>query len=96
MLVGCCNLMFALPKKIHRAVYTTNVIESSNYSLRKIRKPAPKKPLSNCSNWACKTPLKKWTMPIQNWSLAMNQMAILFEGRMLIPGMTENSITQNI
>jgi len=38
----------------------------------------------------------KWTMPIQNWSLAMNQMAILFEGRMLIPGLTENSITQNI
>jgi len=35
-------------------------------------------------------------MPIQNWSLAMNQMAILFEGRMLIPGLTENSITQNI
>jgi len=39
---------------------------------------------------------KKWTMPIQNWSLAMNQMAILFEGRMLIPGLNENSITQNI
>jgi len=39
---------------------------------------------------------KKWTMPIANWSLAMNQMAILFEGRMLIPGMAENSITHNI
>ncbi len=26
----------------------------------------------------------------------MNQMAILFEGRMLIPGLTENSITHNI
>jgi hypothetical protein len=35
-------------------------------------------------------------MPIQNWSLAMNQMAILFEGRMLIPGMAENSVTQKI
>ena len=39
---------------------------------------------------------KKWTMPIKNWSLAMNQMTILFEGRMLIPRMTENSIKQNI
>jgi len=26
----------------------------------------------------------------------MNQMAILFEGRMLIPGLTENSFTQKI
>jgi transposase-like protein len=39
---------------------------------------------------------KKWTMTIANWSLAMNQMAILFEGRMLIPGLTENSFTQKI
>jgi hypothetical protein len=35
-------------------------------------------------------------MPIQNWSLAMNQFAIIFEGRMPIPGLTENSITQKI
>ncbi len=28
--------MFALPKEIRKAVYTTNVIESLNYSLRKI------------------------------------------------------------
>ena len=48
------------------------------------------------SNRLLQNAQKKWTMPIQNWSLAMNQMAILFEGRMLIPGLTENSITQKI
>lgn len=25
---------------------------------------------------------KKWTMPIKNWKSALNQFAILFEGRM--------------
>ena len=32
------NPMFAFPQEIRRAVYTTNVIESLNYSLRKITK----------------------------------------------------------
>ena len=25
---------------------------------------------------------KKWTMPIQNWNLALSQLAIFFEGRL--------------
>ncbi|MCG8642307.1 MAG: IS256 family transposase, partial [Desulfobacterales bacterium] len=25
---------------------------------------------------------KKWTMPIQNWSLTISQLAIFFEGRL--------------
>ncbi len=94
------NPMFALPKEIRRAVYTTNVIESLNYSLRKITKTRAAFPNEEAAlkllYLGLQNASKKWTMPIQNWSLAMNQMAILFEGRMLIPGMTENSITQKI
>lgn len=94
------NPMFALPKEIRRAVYTTNVIESLNYSLRKITKTRAAFPTEEAAikllYLGLQNAQKKWTMPIQNWSLAMNQMAILFEGRMLIPGLTENSITQNI
>jgi putative transposase len=94
------NPMFALPKEIRRAVYTTNVIESLNYSLRKITKTRAAFPTEEAAlkllYLGLQNAAKKWTMPIQNWSLAMNQMAILFEGRMLIPGMTENSITQKI
>jgi len=93
------NPMFALPKEIRRAVYTTNVIESLNYSLRKITKTRAAFPNEEAAikllYLGLQNAAKKWTMPIQNWSLAMNQMAILFEGRMLIPGLTENSITQN-
>ena len=94
------NPMFALPKEIRRAVYTTNVIESLNYSLRKITKTRAAFPNEEAAlkllYLGLQNASKKWTMPIRNWSLAMNQMAIIFEGRMLIPGLTENSITQNI
>jgi putative transposase len=94
------NPMFALPKEIRRAVYTTNVIESLNYSLRKITKTRAAFPTEEAAlkllYLGLQNAAKKWTMPIQNWSLAMNQMAILFEGRMLIPGLNENSITQKI
>ena len=93
------NPMFALPKEIRRAVYTTNTIESLNYSLRKITKTRAAFPSEEAAlkllYLGLQNAAKKWTMPIQNWSLAMNQMAILFEGRMLIPGLTENLITQN-
>jgi putative transposase len=94
------NPMFGLPKEIRKAVYTTNVIESLNYSLRKITKTRAAFPNEEAAlkllYLGLQNAAKKWTMPIQNWSLAMNQMAILFEGRMLIPGLTENSITQKI
>ena len=94
------NPMFALPKEIRRAVYTTNVIESLNYSLRKITKTRAAFPTEEAAlkllYLGLQNAAKKWTMPIQNWSLAMNQMAILFEGRMLIPGLNENSVTQKI
>ena len=91
--------MFQFPKEIRRAVYTTNVIESLNFSLRKITKTRAAFPSEEAAMkliWlGLQNIEKKWTMPIQNWSLAMNQFAIIFEGRMPIPGLTENSITQN-
>ena len=91
--------MFQFPKEIRRAVYTTNVIESLNFSLRKITKTRAAFPTEEAALkliWlGLQNIEKKWTMPIQNWSLAMNQFAIIFEGRMPIPGLPENSITQN-
>jgi putative transposase len=90
--------MFQFPDEIRRAVYTTNVIESLNFSLRKITKTRSAFPTEEAAMkliWlGLQNIEKKWTMPIQNWSLAMNQFAIIFEGRMPIPGLPENSITQ--
>ncbi len=31
---------------------------------------------------------QRWTMPIQNWGGALNQFAIIFEGRVLLSGMS--------
>ena len=90
--------MFRFPAEIRRAVYTTNVIESLNYSLRKVTKTRAAFPSEESAIkllWlGLRNIEKKWTMPIKEWSLAMNQFAILFEGRMPLPGLTENSITQ--
>jgi putative transposase len=94
------NPMFQFPNEIRRAIYTTNVIESLNYSLRKITKTRAAFPTEEAALkllfLGLQNVSKKWTMPIQNWSLAMNQMAIIFEGRMPIPGLTENQLTQKI
>lgn len=91
--------MFRFPQEIRRAVYTTNVIESLNFSLRKITKTRAAFPNEEAAIkllWlGLRNIEKKWTMPIQNWSLGMNQMAIIFEGRLPIPGLSENHITQN-
>jgi putative transposase len=38
---------------------------------------------------------QRWTMPIKNWSGALNQFAILFEGRVPVDGLSSNSLTQN-
>lgn len=93
------NPMFQFPQEIRRAIYTTNVIESLNYSLRKITKTRAAFPTEEAAIkllWlGLRNIEKKWTMPIQNWSLAMNQMAIIFEGRLPIAGLSENHITQN-
>jgi hypothetical protein len=33
---------------------------------------------------------QRWTMPVKNWSAAMNQFAILFEGRVPMGGLGSN------
>ena len=76
---------FAFPQHIKKAIYTTNAIETVNRQIRKIIKnkgvfpndQAVKKSLY----LALQNAQKKWTMPIWNWPLALNQFAILFEGR---------------
>jgi len=90
--------MFGLPEDIRRAVYTTNAIESLNMSLRKIIKCRASFPNEEAAfkllYLALQNAAKKWTMPIPNWSRAMNQFAILYDGR--LPMLGDNSLTQFI
>ena len=39
---------------------------------------------------------QRWTMPVKNWSAALNQFAILFDGRVPMGGLSSNSLTQNV
>ncbi len=89
--------MFGLPEDIRRAVYTTNAIESLNMSLRKIIKCRSSFPSEEAAfkllYLALQNAAKKWTMPIPNWGRAMNQFAILYDGRLPMLG-GDNSLTQ--
>jgi len=91
--------MFGLPEEIRRAVYTTNAIESLNMSLRKIIKCRSSFPSEEAAfkllYLALQNAAKKWTMPIPNWGRAMNQFAILYDGRLPMLG-GDNSLTQFI
>jgi putative transposase len=90
--------MFSYPSEIRRAIYTTNTIESLNMTLRKVSKNRSLFPndeaVFKLMYLALKNISKRWTMPIRNWSGAMNQFAILFEGRVPIGGLSQNSLTQ--
>jgi putative transposase len=90
--------MFSYPAEIRRVVYTTNTIESLNMTLRKVSKNRSLFPndeaVFKLMYLALRNISKRWTMPIPNWSAALNQFAILFEGRVPMGGLNQNSLTQ--
>jgi putative transposase len=91
--------MFGYPSEIRRVVYTTNTIESLNMTLRKLTKNRSLFPndeaVFKLMYLGLRNISQRWTMPIKNWSGAMNQFAILFEGRVPMGGLAPNSLTQN-
>lgn len=80
--------LFSYPPDIRKAIYTTNVIESVNMSLRKVTKNRGSFPndasMIKLLYLALKNVSKRWTMPIRKWKDAMNQFIIIFEDRMPI------------
>ncbi len=80
---------FAFPAEIRRVIYTTNAIESLNYSLRKVIKNRSLFPseeaIFKLLYLALDKISAKWTMPIRDWQRALHQFAILFEGRVPLP-----------
>ena len=79
---------FNYPMDIRKAIYTTNAIESLNFSLRKITRNKSSFPdddsIYKVMYLAIQNASKRWTMPIRNWALAVNQFAILFDKRVPI------------
>lgn len=79
------TVFFDYSPEIRKAIYTTNAIESLNYSLRRILKNRGAFPnddsISKILYLAINRAAKKWTMPIRNWKAALNQFVILFGDR---------------
>ena len=79
------NEFFQYPDEIRRVIYTTNAIESLNSSLRKVTKNRAAFPdedsIYKIMYLAINKASQKWTMPIRNWGLALNQFSILFGDR---------------
>jgi putative transposase len=76
----------AYPAEIRKVIYTTNAVESLNMSLRKIIKMRASFPNEEAAlkllYLALRNASKKWTMPVQNWSAALNRFSILWPDRM--------------
>ncbi len=79
------TVFFDYPREIRKVVYTTNAIESLNYSLRKVRKNRGAFPndesIMKLMFMALQNVAKQWTMPIRDWRSALNQFVILLGER---------------
>jgi transposase-like protein len=73
---------FRFSPEIRKAVYTTNAIESVNYTIQKIIKHRQSFPNDGAAIklifMGLKNISKKWTMPIRDWGAALNQFAIIY------------------
>jgi len=76
---------FDYPLEIRKIVYTTNTIESLNRGIRKYTKTKSIFPHDQAAikvvYLAISNIEKKWTMPIQNWGMILQQFLIKFEER---------------
>ncbi len=80
------NTFFGYPPDIRKAIYTTNAIESVNSVIRAAIKKRKVFPTDDSVRkvvyLAIKDASKKWSMPIQNWRLAMSRFIIEFGDRL--------------
>jgi transposase-like protein len=80
---------FAFPPEVRRVIYTTNALESVHAQLRKIIKTRGHFPNDEAATkliWlALRNITGKWQRGATHWRAAMNQFAILYEGRFIKP-----------
>ncbi len=82
---------FAFPPEVRKVVYTTNALESVHAQLRKIIKTRGHFPNDEAATkliWlALRNITAKWQRGAIHWRAAMNQFAILYEGRFTRPAL---------
>ncbi|MEN9600165.1 MAG: hypothetical protein RL596_2486 [Bacteroidota bacterium] len=79
------TVFFEFPLEIRKIIYTTNLIENLNGKIRKYTKNKMSFPTDEAVlksvYLALREATKKWSMPIQNWGIILNQFLTMFEKR---------------
>jgi transposase-like protein len=77
------TVFFDFPLEIRKIIYTTNLIENLNGKIRKYTKNKMAFPTDDALKKSVYLSLmqitKKWTKPIHNWGLILNQFLTIFE-----------------
>ena len=79
------TVFYDFPVEIRKIIYTTNLIENLNGKIRKYTKNKLSFPTDEAvmksTFLALRESTKKWTMPIRNWGIILNQFLTIFEER---------------
>lgn len=79
------TVFFDFPVEIRKIIYTTNLIENLNGKIRKYTKNKLSFPTDDAVMksvfLATREATKKWTMPIRDWGIILNQFLIIFGDR---------------
>ncbi|SJZ74125.1 Transposase (or an inactivated derivative) [Chitinophaga eiseniae] len=82
------TVFFDFPLEIRQIIYTTNLIENLNGKIRKYTKNKLSFPTDEAVfksvYLALREVSKKWTMPIRNWGMILNQFLTIFDKRVRI------------
>lgn len=82
------TVFFDFPIDIRQIIYTTNLIENLNGKIRKYTKNKLSFPNDDAVlksvYLALREASKKWTMPIRNWGIVLNQFLIIFGDRLKV------------
>jgi putative transposase len=80
------STFFKYTADIRRIIYTTNTIEGFHRQIRKVTKTkgafTSDMALLKLVYLASERIAEKWTIPLPNWGLTIQQLSIIFEGRM--------------
>lgn len=72
--------------RVKEVIYTTNAIESSNSTYRRLNSQKSVFPsvasLMKALYLASFEATKKWSMPARNWRSSFGELSVMFEGRM--------------
>ena len=79
------TVFYDFPLEIRKIIYTTNLIENLNGKIRKYTKNKLSFPTDEAVMksvyLAVREATKKWSMPIRNWGIILNQFLALYEER---------------